>query len=396
MIQDYLRISLRSLTQRKLRSVLTVLAIVIGIAAVVGLVTLSSSLQKSIEKQFEVFGADKLIIMPASPSGQPNLYTGLNTEDLKAVERVADLKDVIPYLWKPETMTYKGESKRIAYLMGIPSNDAEALLDSFGVEAEEGSFFTTDGYHIAIGLLIARDFFAKDLSVKSKVEINGRKFEVAAILESLGNPEDDSNVFMPLATMRELFDDKNTVSMIQASVRPGLDIDEAARKVENELAKERDREEFDVITSAQLIEQLGAVLSIVQGILVSIAAISLLVGGIGIANVMYTSVLQRTREIGIMKAVGATNRSILTIFMIEAGVIGLVGGIIGIALGILLAEAVGAFAVSSGWTILEIFIDPMTIVGGLVFSLTVGIISGVAPARQAALLKPIDALRYGK
>jgi putative ABC transport system permease protein len=396
MIQDYLRISLRSLSQRKLRSALTILAIVIGIAAVVGLVTLSQSLQKSIEKQFEVFGADKLMIMPATPNGQPNLYTGLNIDDLEAVERVAEVQDVIPYLMKTDTMTYRGETKRVAYLLGMPSDSAEILIDSYGVEPETGSFFTTDGYHIVLGPLIARDYFKKDIPVNGKVEINGRDFEVSAILKPIGSPQDDSQVYMPLATMRELYSDKTSVSMIQATVKAGLDIDEAAQKVEIEMAKERDEEEFDVYTSEQLISQLGSVLAIVQGILVSIAAISLLVGGIGIANVMYTSVLQRTREIGIMKAVGARNSSILLIFVIEAGIIGLFGGIVGVVLGILLAQLVGAIAASAGWTVLEIFLDPWTLAGGLVFSVAIGVFSGVMPANQAASLKPIDALRFGK
>jgi putative ABC transport system permease protein len=399
MIQDYLRISLRSLGQRKLRSALTILAIVIGIAAVVGLVTMSQSLQKSIEKSFEVFGADKLMIIPASPtghSGQPNMYTGLNTKDLEAVQRVADLKDVIPYLMKSDIMTYKGESKRIMYLLGLPAEDAKILGEDFGYEAETGSPFSTDGYHIFMGPLIAKDFFKKDISVKNKVQINGRDFVVTAILKPIGDTQDDSQVYMPLNTMRELYDEKEAISMMQATVKPGLNIEEAAKKVEFEMKKNRDEEEFEVYTADQLMAQMSSVLAIVQGILVSIAAISLLVGGIGIANVMYTSVLQRTREIGIMKAVGAQNKTILAIFVIESGIIGLGGGILGVILGILLAELVGAIAASSGWSILHVYIDPLTIMGGLLFSVAVGVISGVMPARQAASLKPIDALRFGK
>jgi putative ABC transport system permease protein len=396
MIQDYLKIVLMNLWQRKLRSSLTVLAIVIGVASIVALITISQSLQSSIEGQFNVLGANKLIIMPSSSSGAPNLYSGLNTKDVDALERVSELTDIVPFLLKSDVMTFQKEDKRMPYMLGVPSNDAELLVKDYGIELDRGRFFSADGDQIVIGPLVAEELFKNQLSINSRVEIAGRKFTVVGILKSIGNPQDDSNVYMPLSTMRELYNDKTSVSEIEATVKAGIDVNEAAAKAKAALKKVRDEKEFEVFTSAQLLSQLGSILAIVQGVLVSIAAISLLVGGVGIANVMYTTVMQRTREIGIMKAVGAKNSTILALFIMEAGLIGFAGGIVGIALGILIAKLVEIVAANSGWTVFKVSISPGVIIFGLAFSVIVGMISGALPARQAAGLKPVDALRFGK
>ena len=396
MIRDYLKIVIDSLLHRKLRSWLTIIAIVIGIASVISLISISQSLQNSIEEQFDVFGADKIMVMPASVGGMPDLYTGLSTEDLEAVERVADFENVIPYLGKSATVEFKKEIKKVTYLYGVPSDKTEILFKDFGIKAEEGRLFTTDSYVVVLGPVAAEDLFEEEIRLRNKIEIEGKKFAVIGILEPVGNPQDDSVIYMPLKVMRELFDDKDTVSMIQANVKSGRDINEVAEKTTQQLKKVRDEEEFDVITAEQLMEQLGAVLLIVQAVLVSIAAISLVVGGIGIANVMYTSVMQRTREIGIMKSVGATNRTILLIFVMEAGLIGLAGGIIGVLLGALIAMTVGMIAAGAGWPIFKVSISPVILLFGLVFSVLVGMVSGALPAMQASKLKPVDALRYGK
>jgi putative ABC transport system permease protein len=396
MIEDYLKIVLRNLWLRKLRSSLTILAIVIGVASIVALITISQSLQNSIEGQFNQLGANKLIIMPASASGAPNLYSGLNTKDLDAVLRVGEVQDVVPYLLKSEILTYRNEKKRVPYLLGIPSEQSGIIVKDYGVEIDKGRFFTTDGDYLVIGPLAAEKLFKDELLVKSRVELLGKKFEVVGIVKSVGNPQDDSNIYMPLATMRDLFNDKTSVSEIEATVKTGNDVNEVAGKVKAELKKIRNEKEFEVYTSDQLLSQLGSILGIVQFILLSIAGISLVVGGIGIANVMYTTVMQRTREIGIMKAVGAKNSAILLLFIIEAGLIGFAGGIVGIMLGILVAKLVGIVAINAGFTIFKVSISPMVILFALAFSVIVGMASGALPARQAAGLKPVDALRFGK
>jgi len=395
-MNDYLQLVTQSLLHRKLRSWLTIVAIVIGIASVVALIAISQSLQNSIEEQFEVFGADKIFILPASVGVQFNRFTGLTTEDFEAVERVSDLEEVIPWLSKTTTAEFKNDEQRINFLIGIPADKTDVLFDDFGIKTSQGRFFTQDSFQIVFGPLAAENLFDDEVRVKNRVKIEGKKFEVVGILEAVGNPEDDNNIYIPLAVMRDLFDDKDTVSFIQAKVRPGKDINDVAKKVIVQLKKVRDEEEFDVVTAEQLLAQLGAVLGIIQAVLVSIAAISLIVGGVGITNVMYTSVLERTREIGIMKSVGATNKFIMTLFVLEAGIMGFVGGVLGTVLGILIAQGVGAIAAAAGWDIFKVTISPLLVVFGLLFSTVVGMLSGALPARQASKLKVVDALRYGK
>ena len=159
------------------------------------------------------------------------------------------------------------------------------------------------------------------------------------------------------------------------------------------MKRKRDDTNFQVVTATQILEQINQVLGVMQFVLVGIAAISLVVGAIGIMNSMYTSVLERTKDIGIMKAIGARNSDILKIFLIESGLIGLVGGIFGILLGSAMALIIGQLSKNAGFSLI-IKIEPLVLIFGLLFAFVVGIISGILPAYQASRLKPVDALRY--
>ena len=165
------------------------------------------------------------------------------------------------------------------------------------------------------------------------------------------------------------------------------------RVVEKELERKRGDTNFQVLTASQILEQIGQILGVMQIVLVGIAAISLLVGAIGIMNSMYTSVLERTKDIGIMKAIGARNADILQIFLIESGMIGLVGGLLGTALGTGMALAVEPFAKNAGFPLI-ITLEMGVLLFGLLFAFVIGMISGILPAYQASKLKPVDALRY--
>ena len=168
-----------------------------------------------------------------------------------------------------------------------------------------------------------------------------------------------------------------------------------AEDIEEKLEDERGTKDFSVQTVEQIRESIDRVLSLIQGIMIGVAALSLLVGGVGIMNTMYTSVIEKTREIGIMKAVGARNSHVMSIFLIESGLMGAIGGLIGITLGIFLGK-IAEFGIGqmTGLTILEIAITPELIIGAMSFSFGIGALSGTLPARRAAKLKPVDALRY--
>ena len=192
---------------------------------------------------------------------------------------------------------------------------------------------------------------------------------------------------------RELTGKEDEVNVILAHIRPGFDSEVVGAEIITKLKRSRGDENFEVFTPEQLLAQIGSVIGIVQTILVGIATISLLVGGIGIMNTMYTSVLERVRDIGVMKAVGARNFDILLIFLFEAGMLGAVGGIIGIAFGSAAAMVVGVIAEYSGFPLL-VRIEPVVVLGGLLFAFVVGCVSGAVPSWNASKLRPVDSLRY--
>ena len=225
------------------------------------------------------------------------------------------------------------------------------------------------------------------------IKINGVQFKVIGIFDSTGT-DIDSRVYLPLDTARELFGKPNTVNVMTVKIKDGIDVEKAAEDIRVMLRKSYEEEEFVVFTPEQLLSQLKNILGAIKILLSGIAAISLVVGGIGIMNSMFTSVLERRREIGIMKAVGAKNRDILLLFLIESGMIGLIGGLIGIGLGISVAKSVELIAAQLGFSLLSVGLDYGVMIFMLLFSFSVGMASGVIPAYQAAKLKVVDALRY--
>ncbi len=389
-LKDDFFIVLRNISNRKLRSWLTVLGVVIGVTAIIALTSVSRSLELSIKQEFESFGSDKITIY--GKGGVPGYGTGLNKKDVEAVENAKGLDYAAPFLTKSATVKFKDDKNNLV-IFGMPSGISERLFEDLDLGFSEGASFESDSRKVVIGQRVAYGLFDRDLSVKSKVEIEGEKFEISGVLEPVGNPSDDSQVYMPLDVMRELFDDKDGVSFVWAKVSEGGDVDEAAGKITESLKRVRSKESFTVVTPEQLLEQLGTVLGILQAVLVGIAGISLLVGSVGIASSMYTSVVERTRDIGIMKAIGASNREITSIFLIEAGLVGLVGGVIGVFIGFGIARIISFGAAKAGFTFLKIFVEPRFIALGLAFAVIVGMASGFFPAMQAARLKPVDALR---
>ena len=231
--------------------------------------------------------------------------------------------------------------------------------------------------------------------MKSRIKIGGKSFKVVGIYERVGNDADDTAISMNIDDARKVYAPEDKVTGAQIIVKDGVDIDKFAEYLEEEYEDYRGDKNFVLSTSTAILEQINSVLGILQYVVVGIAGIALIVGSVGIANTMYMSVLERTKEIGIMKSIGATNNAILTMFLIESAFFGIVGGIIGCIIGILMAViakfAIEAFAPGIPFLIL---IDPAVIIGALIFSAISGIVSGILPARNASKLNPVDALRY--
>ncbi len=402
-MKDYFFLAFNNLRRRKLRSWLTIVGIFIGIASIVAFISLGQGLENYINEQFEQMGTNIIIIMGKagsviSPMASSLSEKPLTEKDVELIEKINGVKIASPLIMKPVDIGYGKEIKSL-FLYSFEPRDIEDLfgnLESFkigkGRQLKEG-----DKYKAVIGSRF-NEIFDKKIELGSKIEIYGKKFEIVGILKTIGNPQDDMSIYIPNEVMRELINEPDKVSMIYVQTKEGL-AKEVSEEIKKKMRKERHEKEgeesFSVSTTEQLIETMGDILSVVQAVVVGIASISLLVGGIGIMNTMYTSVLERTKEIGTMKAIGARNSDILLIFLIESGLIGLTGGLIGSGIGMGISKLVEYVIVNFySLTLLKITFNPLTIFFVLAFSFFIGCVSGVLPALQAAKLKPADALRY--
>ena len=398
MIFDLIIFSFKGLSHRKLRSWLTIIGIFIGISAVVGLVSLGQGMQEAIAKQFEELGTDKITIVPGTKAAFTS--SKLTKKDLETIKKVKGVEYAAGMIISNALVNFRDEEKT-SFITGIPldENSREILEDSQSFKILEGRDLRQgDKYKIIVGYDVARgDLFSKEVHVRDKLKIKGKEFKVVGILEKIGNRMDDSTVVIPLEVAREIFDLKDEYRMIIAKVKNGEKPSKVAEDIKKALRRERGlkegEEDFAVETTEDLIKSFNTILGIVSIVLIGIAAISLLVGGVGIMNTMYTSVLERTRDIGIMKAIGAKDRDILIIFLFESGFIGLIGGIIGCILGIALALGVTQFASVAGYGFLEAKVSLDLILFAIGFSFIAGAISGILPASRASRLQPVEALR---
>jgi len=397
---------LRNFSRRKLRGWLTILGILIGIAAVVALISVAQGLQDSIAGQFEKMGTNKIIIMPGGGGAFFGAFAGqgLTEKDLDVVKKSEGVDVATEMFFRMGKIKFKDETKT-TYIIGFPSEDKEGMeiiISMQGFDAEKGRQIRAgDRYKATVGYRYwsgDNAIFDKNVGLRDTINIEGKDFEVVGLIKRIGNPEDDAQIYIPVDTAREIFDEPDEVTYIYAQVKDGYTPDKVAENIKKDLRDSRDEkkgeETFSVQTFEQLMAQVSQVLGVVGSVLVIIALISLLVGGIGIMNTMYTSVLERTREIGIMKAVGAKNSQIMWLFVLESGFYGIIGGLMGIALGFSMGKAGELAAAAAGYPNLMAAFPLWLILGSLFFAFLVGAISGMAPARAAARLRPVQALRY--
>jgi len=393
MITDDLRFAYDSISHRKLRSWLTIIGIVIGIGAIVALISISQGLENAIAEQFEKLGANRLYVAAKGFSGAS--VEGLTTKDVDVIKQIGEIDWVNPYMFTSDEVEFSREKQFIQQIVAFPAEDVTKKFQDTDIGVAEGRAFMNGEKKVAmIGWLFAKDKFKKEIKINNRITIKEEKFTVVGILAEAGNSDDDNMVVIPEEDARILFERPNQVDMIEVKLKEGIDIQFVADKIKRRLEQARDNDNFEVLTPEQILEQIGSLLSIIQVILGGIAAISLVVGAVGISNSMYTNVLERTKEVGIMKSIGAKNKDIMMVFLIESGLIGLIGGVCGAILGIITALATGAIADSQGFGLLKIAIDWGLIAFSIVFAVGIGIIAGVFPARQAAKLKPAESLRY--
>ena len=401
MLDEFIKLSIGTLRKRKLRSWLTMLGIFIGIAAIVAIISLGQGLKISVEEEFAKLGTDKLLIQPRGGFGPPGSdlsTTFLTEDDREVIESVLGVDQAAGIL--SGSVKIKANNQvRYTYLAGISTDQTFDLIKEFMYfEIDEGRELKSgDKKKAVLGSRIAKgDLFKPNLKIRDRIELNGESFKVVGIYEAIGSSEDDSSIFISEDGYRELFDEKEKWDIIIA--KASQDPDVVSARIEKKLRKHRNveegKEDFAVSTTAEFLDAVTNVLGILNVFLVGIAGISLIVGGIGIMNTMYTSVLERTQEIGVMKAIGAKNRDVLAIFLIESGVLGFLGGLIGVIIGVTVAKLAELIIAQTGNSIIKAALPWWLIIGALLFSFLVGAISGVAPAYRASKLKPTEALRY--
>ena len=403
-MKDYFLLALRNLSHRRTRSFLTIVGIFIGIATVVGLLALGQGLQDTVVAEFQKLGTDKVTVVgyngvTGGPLVSSTTEKPLNEDDVRAIRKIRGVDDASSLLMKGAGVSFKGQSKQ-TFIVGTPTDSSAKVLEETqftellqGRRLREG-----DSDKIVIGHKLTDDFFEKPAGLGDAITIQGKPFQVVGIFKSSGNDQDDSSVYMTMDRARIVFEDPKLVSLILVKVQRGSDLDAVAERIREKLRKlkgqEKGAETFAVSTPQQIAEYFNNIFGVVQVFLVGIAAISLLVGGIGIMNTMYTAILERTKEIGILKAVGAKHNDILALFLIESGLLGLLGGAVGVLVGALLTFGAEAAIRANGYAAFTASLSWELALGALLFSFFVGAISGVLPARSAALLNPADAIRY--
>jgi len=404
MFKDFFLLAINNLRRRKLRSWLTMIGIFIGITAVVSLISLGQGLQTAITGQFSTLSINTLTIQNAGTGFGPpgsTVVEKLNQNDVEVIEKVNGVKIVVPRIVKVVRVDYNNAAS-FKYVADIPKeNDKrEMIYDSLNLDAEKGRLLEGNDYgKVVLGSNIAEgNQFEKKIEVGKSIIIQGEEFEVIGILEKASNFQINDAILMLNDDLEELLGLENEIDLIIARISDNEDPEEIALRIEKALRKDRNleegKEDFSVETPLQAISTVNQVLSIIQIVVVGIALISIIVGGIGVANTMYTSVLERKKEIGTMKAIGAKNSDILWIFLIESGMLGFIGGLIGVILGA--SSAIGLSSVANnyfGSEIITVNLSIILIISVLVFSFLLGVLFGAIPSYQASKLRPIEALR---
>ncbi len=394
-MEEIFKVAVRNLSHHKLRTGLTMLGVIIGIGAIVALVSLGGALTSSIDEQFEQLGSKRIIVSPKMSVGfgAPSGTIGLKDRDVDIVKRVKGVQHAIPILYKTLPIEFNDEITTSA-IMGMPLSESNKFFsDVQGFEIAEGRMIKTgERSSIVIGSKIATDIFSKEIRLRSKLSILGHDVRVVGIMESTGNTQDDTGILMDISFLQEITNSSDEITFIFGNVFSNPE--EVAQDIEDKLNDVYNNEVFEVQTVEQLVEQINSIFSIISIVFLGIASISLVVAGIGIMNTMLMTVIERTKEIGIMKAIGATNKRILIIFLTESAIVGIFGGAIGVAIGYLLSGSFTAIGSSFIGVALKISIDPLLVAGAIGFSALVGMISGTYPAYRASQLDPVDALRY--
>ncbi len=400
-VLENLRIALRALAANKLRSALTMLGIIIGVAAVVALIAIGNGVTADITEQIEGIGSNLISVLPGT-SARSGTGVLFSISDYEALEKDLDnVRAIAPSMGSTFPLTFGEVTESVSTTGTVP-----VWTEINNSEVEFGRFFTqgesrSGARVLVLGADIAADVFDKQNPLGREVRLSNTRFEVIGLLKSSGGGfgAQDDTAIIPLEAMydllgsRGLVDGEHILSTISISATDSEAASDVLVQVEDILRREHglkpyEDTDFNIISQEAFLEAFSEITATLTIFLGAIAGISLLVGGIGIMNIMLVSVTERTREIGLRKAVGAKKRTIMTQFLIETITLSLVGGSIGIGVGYGIAASVRSA------DLINAQVDGNSILLAFLFSAAVGIFFGIYPASRAASLRPIEALRY--
>lgn len=398
--KENIKYSLKNLKKSRSRSILTILSIFVGIASIFIFISFGLGLYYYVEDFSSESSANKLLIQ-AKGVGTPGLDNTfkLTDEDIDAIDKVAGVFDVTGSSFAVAEIQ-KGSEKRYVFVSSYdPKKPLIWELSKIGVyRGREVSSGETKKAVMGYNYLLDDKIFSEGLNLNDNFDLGENKTKIVGFLEAVGNPQDDSNIYVTQEYFDELYPERaGNYGWIIAEVDVE-NIDKITEDIERALRKERGleegKEDFFVQSFDDLLESFSGALNIIIGFVVLIALISVLVSAVNTANTMITSVLERRKEIGIIKAVGAKNSEILKIFLFESATLGFVAGVIGVTAGYIMSSIAGSILDNLGWGFLSPYYSPALFISLVAFSTLTGAISGVFPAMRAAKLNVVDALRY--
>jgi len=407
-ITESIKIAFQSLASNKLRAFLTMLGIIIGVGAVVAMMSIGQGAQQSVIESVQDIGSNLIIVVPGNRTEQQQGFErmlgddrdkkSLNMDDIRAIEKEATMiKGAAPAVLSASVVSYLNKSTRASVYASTEKAEYIYNFEILNGEFYSSSDVLNQSSVAVIGQTVINKLFGKINPIGKIIKIDGKNFTVIGTIkpkgtDQFGNDQDNA-ISLPITTAQRKLYGIDYINMIIAQSTSEENINQTSDEIERILRRSHNLREdqandFTVQNQTQLLDIVGTITNIFTITISSIAGIALLVGGIGIMNIMLVSVTERTREIGIRKAVGAKNRDILFQFLIESVVLSITGGILGIAFAIAVSFILNRF------TILTTSISAFAIILALTFSTVVGLFFGIYPAMRAARLNPIEALRY--
>jgi putative ABC transport system permease protein len=403
LILESIQIALKALVSNKLRSLLTMLGIIIGVGAVIAMVSIGMGVRSNVQSSIASLGSNMLIVTPGASNsggvrGAAGSRTTLKYDDAQAIKKKVKNIDYVSPTVSHSYQVVNGNENWNTSVYGVTPE----YMSIRSLEVSAGSFITQDQLDkreriCVIGTTVAENLFGQDNPVGKNIRVDNAPYRVIGLLKSKGQSsmgqDQDDMVIVPITTAQERLLAVTYIQSINIQVTSPDKMDQVQAQIEtllrqrHHLVGEKEND-FTIRNLTSLMETMTSTTTMITILLGSIAGISLVVGGIGIMNIMMVSVTERTREIGIRKALGATFSNIMLQFLIESVVIGVMGGLIGIAIGCIAAQLIAKIG---GFTTV---ITAAPIIGSFGFSVGIGLFFGIYPARKAAKLDPIEALRY--